>query len=128
MTLKILKNQQNKVVLTLSELAIESLPNNWLLVFTRDQTNETVDSIYVSDLSDHPNRYNEFLITEGEGEDIEFPASGFYTYRAYQMPNGGSTDVSTGHIVEIGKVLVIDESEEDLPAYQATIVNKVYEH
>ena len=126
MTLKILKNESNTLVLTLSELANENLPNNWLFVFTREQNHEVIDSIYLTDTSAYPERFNEFVLIDPT--DIDFPSSGDYQYDVYQMPNGGSTDVSLGEHVEIGKVRVFDESEVEPNPYDAQIVNKVYEH
>lgn len=125
MTLKILKNESNRLILTLSELASESLPSNWLFVFTNEQSNDVVGTLYLSDTSTHTERYNEFVLIEPT--DVEF-TTGDYQYDVYQMPDGGSVDITEGVHVEIGKVRVFDLDEVEPESYTAQTVNKVYEH
>lgn len=124
MTLKILKDQSNVLVLTLSELANPNVANNWLFVFTREQNNKVIDAIFLDDISNSTDRYNEFLLVEPT--DIEFPSLGAYQYEVYQMPNTDSTDYSNALRVEIGKVLVVDT--ETTISYDAQITNDIYEH
>ena len=124
MTLKILKDQSNVLVLTLSELANPNVANNWLFVFTREQNNQVIDAIFLDDISNSTDRYNEFLLVEPT--DIEFPSLGAYQYEVYQMPNTDSTDYSNALRVEIGKVLVVDT--ETTISYDAQITNDIYEH
>lgn len=127
MTLKIIKNQANTLILTLSELANPSIPSNWLFVFTRDQNNTIYGALQLADISSFTDRYNEFTLTEGVNDDIEFPNVGDYQYECYQMPNDTSVNPLDGTIVEVGKVRVFD-TEEEIIAYDAQITNKVYEH
>ena len=124
MTLKILKVQSSVLVLTLSELANPNVANNWLFVFTREQNNQVIDAIFLDDISNSTDRYNEFLLVEPT--DIEFPSLGAYQYEVYQMPNTDSTDYSNALRVEIGKVLVVDT--ETTISYDAQITNDIYEH
>jgi hypothetical protein len=102
MTLKIIKGQTSRLVVTLSELANLDNPSNWFLVFKKDQGSQ-VYKTYLSDQSTSPQNYNEFYLDETELNMM----TGDYEYRAYQMPNGGSEDESIGLEVEIGKARVI---------------------
>ena len=127
MTLKIIKNQANTLILTLSELANPSIPSNWLFVFTREQNNTVAGSLQLVDISAFTDRYNEFTLTEGVNDDIEFPNIGDYQYECYQMPDNTSVNPADGTRVEIGKVRVFD-TDEEIIAYDAQITNKVYEY
>ena len=102
MTLKIIKGQTSRLVVTLSELANLENPLNWLFVFKKDQGSQ-VYKTYLNDMSSAPLNYNEFYLDE---TDLNM-MTGDYEYRAYQMPNGGSEDESIGLEVEIGKARVI---------------------
>jgi hypothetical protein len=104
MTLKIIKGQTSRLVVTLSELANPENPNNWLFVFKKDQGAQ-VYKTYLTDVSPSPENYNEFEFDE---TDLNM-MTGDYMYKAYQMPNGGSEDESEGLEVEIGKAKVINE-------------------
>lgn len=124
MTQKITKNQQNKFVLTLSELASEELENNWLFIITREQTKEEVFRGQLPDVSPSPERYNKFEFTEGEGEDIDFQTPGDYEYNCYQMPDDESTDETEGIHVEVGKIRVVESQE--IIGYEASTTGKAY--
>lgn len=124
MTQKITKNQQNKFVLTLSELASEDLPNNWLFVIKREQTNEEIFRGQLEDVSPSPNRYNKFVFTEGSEGEIDFGLKGDYEYNCYQMPDQESTDEIEGIHVEIGKIRVVETQE--IISYGAETTNKAY--
>jgi hypothetical protein len=102
MTLKIIKGQTSRLVVTLSELANLDNPSNWFFVFKKDQGSQ-VYKTYLSDQSTSPQNYNEFYLDETELNMM----TGDYEYRAYQMPDGGSEDESIGLEVEIGKARVI---------------------
>jgi len=104
MTLKIIKGQTSRLVVTLSELANPENPNNWLFIFKKDQGAQ-VYKTYLTDVSPSPENYNEFEFDE---TDLNM-MTGDYMYKAYQMPNGGSEDESEGLEVEIGKAKVINE-------------------
>jgi hypothetical protein len=121
MTLKITKGETNKLVVTLSELASPNLPNNWLFVFTKDQDGQ-VYKTYLTDISLSTDWYNEFMFDE-----TDMPMqTGDYSYYAYQMPNGGSEDQTTGLLVENGKVRVIEQLLT-VTAYKSTKQTKNYE-
>ena len=102
MTLKIVKGQVSRIVVTLSELANPNNPSNWLFVFKKDQGGQVYKS-YLTDVSLSPDNYNEFNLDEDELSMM----TGDYEYRAYQMPDGGSEDESIGLLVEIGKARVV---------------------
>jgi len=102
MTLKIIKGQTSRLVVTLSELANPDNPSNWLFVFKKDQGSQ-VYKTYLSDMSSAPLNYNEFYLDE---TDLNM-MTGDYMYKAYQMPNGGSEDESIGLEVEVGKARVV---------------------
>jgi hypothetical protein len=104
MTLKIIKGQTSRLVVTLGELANLENPLNWFFVFKKDQGSQ-VYKTYLSDMSSAPLNYNEFYIDE----PMLNMMTGDYEYRAYQMPDGGSEDESIGLEVEIGKARVINE-------------------
>ena len=95
-------------MLTLNELRLRTLPNNWLFVFCPEQAlgdvNQTI-KMYLSDIVSNK-RFNEFVIDESV--DVTFPIIGFYDYTVYQMPDGGSLDSSIGHKVERGMLRVIE--------------------
>ena len=106
------QNQTNQFVLTLSELANPSLPNNWLLVFELEQAlgqkNQTYKRQFV-DISVSPISYNMFELIEGT--DIDFKTTGDYHYKAYQMPDNVSVDETQGILVEQGKMRLLKENE-----------------
>jgi hypothetical protein len=102
MTLKIVKGQVSRIVVTLSELANLENPLNWFFVFKKDQGGQ-VYKTYLTDVSPSPDNYNEFNFDEDELSMM----TGDYEYRAYQMPDGGSEDESEGLLVETGKARVV---------------------
>lgn len=118
------KNHQNQFVVTLSELKDANLPSNWLFVFTCDQSEEYVRKVYLTDIAPlNQNRFNLFNLNEPT--DVQFPFIGDYKYEAYQMPNGGSTDESIGLLVEVGKMRVLDETD-NLPTFVNTFNPEIY--
>jgi hypothetical protein len=102
MTLKIVKGQVNRLVVTLSEVANLENPLNWFFVFTKDQGGQ-VYKTYLEDHSPAYLNYNMFNLDEV----LLGMMTGDYEYRAYQMPNGGSEDESEGLLVETGKARVV---------------------
>lgn len=118
------KNHQNQFVVTLSELRDENLPSNWLFVFTCDQSEEYVRKVYLTDISPlNQDRYNLFNLNEPT--DVQFPFIGDYKYEVYQMPNGGSADESIGKLVEVGKMRILDETN-NLPTFVNTFNPEIY--
>ena len=102
------KNQSNTVVLTLSELALNTMPKFWMLILNPEQSlkQDNQKKLKLSDISP-TSAYNQFEIKEPI--DIELKA-GFYEYKAYQMPDSTTTDESLGHLVEVGLMRVDGES------------------
>lgn len=103
MTLKITKGQVSRLTVTLSELADASLPNIWLFVFKKDQGEQTY-KVFLEDISEAEESYNQFLINEPL--DVDF-MTGDYSYKVYQMPDEDDTDESRGVLVEIGKARIV---------------------
>jgi hypothetical protein len=102
------KGQSNVIVVTLTELKDELLPDYWLFVFSLDQAQgdeEYTYRIQLTDTSTSTNRYNLFTLVEGV--DITFDLEGDYKYQVYQMPNNLSTDETEGELVETGKMRLI---------------------
>jgi len=126
MTILINKDQTNTRALTLSELADENTPENWLFRFNKDQGDREY-LLYLVDVSPHPERYNEFDLIEGSetGADVEFIDVGDYMYRAYQMPDTNDTDYTRGKLVEVGKAKVLEATDVN-SSYQATLNENVY--
>lgn len=122
MTLLITKDEEEILVVTLSELSDQTQPVNWLFRFESDQTQQEY-LVYLTDTSPAPERYNSFTFTEGV--DVTFEETGDYKYEAYQMPDMIDTDYTRGLLVEVGKVRVID-TEVETPAYDATGNTNVY--
>ena len=119
------QGSSNPIALTLSELSLESLPNNWLFRFVLEQSDEYEYLLYLTDVSQSVNRYNLFTLVEGT--DVTFRSIGDYTYYVYQMPNGGSLDYTTGHEVEVGKMRLIESIEETIPTFNVDTNTDIYD-
>jgi hypothetical protein len=104
MTLKIIKAQANRLILTLNELSDPLIESNWLFRFNKDQGGEEY-LVFLTDLSPYPETYNEFEIIEGT--QLTFLTDGDYKYEVYQMPDTDDTDYTRGISVEIGKARVV---------------------
>lgn len=118
------KNQANKIVVTLSELANPSLPNNWLFVFQKEQSKgEYTYKIQLTDVSVNTDRYNEFSLTLPT--DLDIPKVGDYMYSVYQMPDELSTDETEGELVERGKMRLKD-AETVVPTFEADTNTPIY--
>ena len=107
------KNQLNRFSVTLNELKLESLPNNWLFVFDPESDNEQISNQrVVARLNEieSSGRYNRFEFVEGV--DVTFTRNGYYDYRVYQIPNGADEFNEDSHLVERGKMRVFGEAVE----------------
>jgi hypothetical protein len=123
MTILITKSSLNIIALTLSELEDQTLDVNWLFRFTKDEGRQEI-FCYLNDLNESTARYNLFNLLEGV--DATFTKLGDYTYRVYQMPNGGSLDYSLGIQCEIGKVRVIDNIIVVPASFEPTLTSNIY--
>lgn len=123
MTIQLVRDQQKSFVLTLNETRSESLPNNWLFVFTKLQGNKEY-KLYLTDISAFPDRYNKFTIDEGT--TVDFVNTGEHEYKVYQMPDGGSTDETLGVLVENGLMILTETVTAD-NEFNTDITNTVYE-
>jgi hypothetical protein len=119
MTILIYKQSQSEFVVTLSELAINSLPLRWLFVFKND-TSMFTHKVVLEDVSTST-LFNKFVYNEAIHGELE---TGDYSYHAYQVAED-ATDETEGHLVEIGKLKVI-ELENVRPAYHVQVGRKVF--
>ena len=121
------KNTTNKVVVTLTENSTASNPY-YLFQFT-NQTSKVDYYFIASDISNFPERYNEFNVTERDSPNtlqgqVELGEEGFYNYTVYQtnLPNlNGLTNASQAvnnitKTVELGKVWVVPNNP-GIPTY-----------
>jgi hypothetical protein len=112
--IRIVKNQSNIIVLTLTERCTLTNPL-FLFRFINDESKVSYTFI-AQDNSLHNDRYNRFVIVEKTTpnrllSEIELPLSGFYHYEIYEQtsPSNLNYTLATG-IVEKGKVKVIGTS------------------
>jgi hypothetical protein len=117
----------NQLIVTLSELANENLPNNWLFVFTLEQSQYDGSYVYAIQLEDtSPSviRYNHFALEEGV--DVTFKFNGDYKYECYQMPDAISINPLDGELVETGKMRLLPQ-EEVIPTYVVSTNTYIYD-
>jgi len=117
------QNQNERVVLTLSELASSVLPNNWLFVFELEQNTGYNYKQQFVDVSDYNQSYNLFYINVGV--DLEFEFEGDYFFNVYQMPDDTSTDETEGHLVHTGQMRLITTAET-VPTFIVNTDEKIY--
>lgn len=112
--LKITKNQNNTLILTLNEKKTLASPV-FLFRFINDMQ-RTEAAFIASDISSYPDRYNKFTFTETSGTQIatsgtiELSPAGFWHYEVYEQTSTTNLDHSLADNLiplEIGKVLVI---------------------
>jgi len=123
MTHEIHKGEDNRIIVTLTELQDDSVGVNWLFRYNKDQGNKE-HVAFLDDISVHTGRYNMFMLNEGT--DITFTYTGDYMYRVYQMPDTLDTDYTRGTLVEVGKARVI-ETEEVRNTYTPNTNKNVYQ-
>jgi len=118
------KNQLNRFALTLSELALPDLPNNWLLRFVDEQSESYEYLVQLPDVAPpNQDRYNMFVLIEGL--DLTFDVLGDYQYFAYQMPDN-TIEWRKGHEVERGKMRLIDVPQP-VPTFRVDKTTQVYD-
>jgi hypothetical protein len=119
------KSSQNRVVLTLSELANPSVPSNWLFRFVLEQSEEYEYVGFLQEITPiNVFSYNLFDIIEGV--DFTFPFLGDYLYEVYQMADPNDTNYLNGLLVESGKMRLIDV-EQAVPRFENDINYKIYD-
>lgn len=107
--LNILETSEN-IIVTLSEKTTLGDDYYYLFVFEHQVTREKVKIIIPmsSDLSDYPERFNEFTINP---YDL-FETVGWYLYRVYQQESSTNEDEDlTDGKVENGKMYLAPDSE-----------------
>lgn len=110
------KNTDNTLIVTLQEKVTLTSPY-YLFVFTSDVTQEKVIFLQ-SDISEFPERYNEFLITETSGTQIpssgtiEFLPIGSWTYKIYEQSSSSNLiEANAGNLLETGQAKVLGTNE-----------------
>lgn len=113
------KDETNQVVMTLTELMIDS--NNWVyLLFTNETTNQTTDILLSMNLSPSRGRYDLFEIVEkenaiAENQEVYFNATGFWKYDAYEVSPDSPLDLENLTLIkklETGRCNVAGEMSE----------------
>lgn len=117
------QNENVRVPLTLQELALTTLPNNWLFVFSLEQNDGYTYKGQLLDTSDYPDSYNLFQIKAGTTFDFEL--EGDYQMWVYQMPNDTSVDETEGHLVHTGQIRLITV-ETEVPTFTVNTDEKIY--
>lgn len=99
----------HKIIVSLNES--KTLNNAYyLFVFTNVTTNDIVNIIYSHsvDLSDYPDRFNEFDIDETLFADVP---SGQYIYDVYEQMSNSNTDITGLNKIECGKMTLNPATE-----------------
>lgn len=131
----IVKNTENKVIVTLNEnLLANDLPYYFLFEFINDTSK---DKIYFTaeDISNSTASYNYFLITESDTADlyngiISLELTGYYTYNIYQMTQSSPISLDVADAIkklETGKVFVKSNVEDVVYKYIPT-EKKIYSY
>ena len=108
--IRITQGQANSITVTASEKTTLESPV-YLFAFTHDQT-KTETSCIAADVSEYPERYNRFTITEKSGPnrlagEIRLENTGDYTYRVYEQSSSTNLDTANATaLVETGKCKV----------------------
>lgn len=130
--LVIYKNTNNTLIVTVTEKQTLTAPY-YLFVFTNDVTKQTVSFIQ-SNISEHTNRYDEFLITETNGTPnyssgvVEFLPLGSWSYDIYEQDNNTNFNpaLATSKL-ETGMAKVIGTNETYSRYTGQDITYKVHE-
>jgi hypothetical protein len=122
MLLLIKKENVNQIAVTLNEKADFDLNINWLFRFVREQTNKDY-FVYLNDVSASPNRFNLFVLYEGN--DLDLP-EGEYRYEIYQK-QVQDFNFGNGILCETGKAKVFSDTTEINQFNNTNTLINVYE-
>lgn len=113
--LKITKGQANTITLTLNERQTLTAPY-FLFEFVNDATRQA-KRVILTDTSDFPERYNQFVITEVAagaenltGGSVNLEPAGFWTYRVYEQTSSTNllpAQATNTTELELGRAYVI---------------------
>lgn len=111
------KNEAKSIIVTLNDSKTIAQPN-YLFNFTSTFTNQVVSITfsYDEDLSNYPERFNEFEIPETLFSNAP---EGQYTYEVYQV---GEPDI----LLENGKMELLKETETIRNGYESTVTRSGY--
>jgi len=112
--LKVLKNQNNTLILTLNEKKTLTSP---VFLFRLINDMQRTEAAFIApDISSYPDRYNKFILTETSGTQIltsgtiELLPAGFWHYEIYEQTSTTNLDHTLSDNttpLEIGKLLVV---------------------
>ena len=122
------KGNTSTIILTLTEKVSITEPY-YLIEFINDQTRE-VQKCFISDISEYPDRYNKFNITEGEEPDnydgeVLLGNAGEYAYTVYQKESNANLTTTGLTVLEKG-ICVLHTTEETTSTYTPTETNYSY--
>lgn len=115
------KAESKNWYLTLTEKVTIANPH-FLFAFTHRLTNE-VTTVILSDISTHPERYNEFAVVEGSTFTLD---AGEFEYQVYaQTSPSNLSPALANELVESGILKV--EFDVTRTYYEVTLNEKIYE-
>lgn len=131
--ISIVKGQENQVLVTVTELTTISNPT-YLFAFYREENQQGAhyQSCIAEDLSEYPERYNDFTIRETTNPvalngEVELMAGVAWYYTIYAQTSTTNLDpANADEVVEQGKVFVTGTSVET-PTYTYTKDKKIYD-
>lgn len=115
------RGQNNTIVFTLREK--QTLTNPYFLFSFKNQVEQNPINFISSDLSEFPNRYNKFLITETDGSQnltsgvVTLSETGDYEYSIYEQTSSSNLNTTLcDNLVplEVGFIRVVG----DRPVYK----------
>lgn len=114
--MRIVRGQENRIVLTLTEKATTN-NSEWIIQFTNDITGE-IKVIGVVDVSEYQERANIFLITESDTENLSYATvkliAGQWSYEAYEMAPSSPRNLDPDDALEsceTGICMVVEDYE-----------------
>lgn len=118
----LLKNQVNKVALTLTEKALNA-DSEFLIKLTNETTGE--EKVFaVDDISEFPLRSNIFYITENDTEDlsngtVSLSPVGQWSYIAYEMPQSSPRSLDPSQAIKTVEegICTVEGSDTEISAF-----------
>jgi len=102
------KNSAENVVCTVTDAITVSQSVYYLFVLSSKTVGNKEFLFFSTDISPFPNRYNEFVITEGENKDFYAPVGDYY-YKVIQKLDQTPTYTSSDPVLEEGIVRLTAE-------------------
>ncbi len=89
-------------------MAIDTMPKEWLFVFKKEQNQGDLGNEFLFKFVDFSTNEQSFNLFDMNVDDADMPLGDFF-YSVYQMPNETEQDFTLGHLVERGKMRLIEE-------------------